>query len=255
MRSPTIDVAGRLNHQPLFMGMSENALRQLGVWVHERHLARGEVLFQYGSWAGDGFWVVVLGRIKLAFPATNGNEKVLTTLVAKQSFGEAQMLLGEAYPYYAEALTDSLLLRVDRKVFIEQYERSHPLVRGLIDGMAARIQHLVQDIEHISTHSGVERVASYLLRHCSGDPEARNPDSAYTVALPMSKQLLASRLNLKPETLSRIFHNLAAKGLIQVSGKLITICDLPRLRAYAPQGSASSLTNGSESSAQGHRQD
>ena len=48
----------------------------------------------------------------------------------------------------------------------------------------------------------------------------------------MTKQLLASRLNLKPETLSRIFNELATEGLISVAGKRITILDLDRLRAY-----------------------
>jgi CRP-like cAMP-binding protein len=47
----------------------------------------------------------------------------------------------------------------------------------------------------------------------------------------MTKQLLASRLNLKPETLSRIFHDLTADGLIRVDGKSITIYDLERLRS------------------------
>ena len=43
------------------------------------------------------------------------------------------------------------------------------------------------------------------------------------ISLPTSKQVIASRLNLTPETLSRIFHDLATNGLIAVSGKQITI--------------------------------
>lgn len=232
MRNPNIDVTGLLIHQPLFAGMSEDTLRQLAGRVREKRLARGETLFHRGAPAGDGFWIIVLGQIKLAFPATNGNEKVLTTLAAKQSFGEAQMLLAEPYPYYAEALTDSLLLRIDREVFMELYGEAHPLIRSLIDSMAARIHYLVQDIDHISTHSGAERVVGYLLRHCPDDPEACREGPGYTIALPMTKQLLASRLNLKPETLSRIFHDLTAEGMIRVEGKSITIYDPERLRSF-----------------------
>lgn len=232
MRNPLIDVSGLLVHQPLFMGMSEDALRQLAGRVREKRLRRGEILFHRGAPASDGFWIVVLGQVKLAFPATNGNEKVLTTLVAKQSFGEAQMLLDEPYPYYAEALTDSLLLRIDRDVCMELYAQAHPLVQSLIDSMAARIQYLVHDIEHISVHSGTERVVGYLLRHCPCDHDVQEQGGGYTIDLPMTKQLLASRLNLKPETLSRIFHDLTADGLIRVEGKTITICDHERLRSF-----------------------
>jgi Mn-dependent DtxR family transcriptional regulator len=49
----------------------------------------------------------------------------------------------------------------------------------------------------------------------------------------MAKQLLASRLNLKPETLSRIFHDLANDGLIQVERQQIRIRDVARLRTLA----------------------
>ena len=232
MRNPAIDIASLLVHQPLFMGLPEDSLRQFSGRIRERRMGRGETLFHRGAPAADGFWVIVLGQIKLAFPATSGNEKVLTTLGAKQSFGEAQMLLGERYPYYAEALTDSLLLRVDRSVLAELQAQAHPLVRGLMDSMAASIQHLVLDIEHISTHSGAERVVGYLLRHCPCDQESTERGGVHTVALSMTKQLLASRLNLKPETLSRIFNELATEGLISVAGKRITILDLERLRIY-----------------------
>ncbi len=232
MRNPIIDVTSLLIHQPLFMGIPEGALRNLAGRVREKRLARGETLFHWGTPGGDGFWVIVLGQIKLAFPATSGNEKVLTTLGAKQSFGEAQMLLDEPYPYYAEALTDSLLLRIDREVVMEVYDNAHPLIRSLMDSMAARIHYLVHDIDHISTHSGAERVVSYLLRHCPEDSEACCDGGSYTIALPMTKQLLASRLNLKPETLSRIFHDLTADGLIRVEGKHITICEPERLRRF-----------------------
>ncbi len=232
MRNPAIDVVSLLVNQPMFMGLPEDRLRQFSGQIREKRLSRGETLFHHGAPAGEGFWIIVLGQIKLAFPATSGNEMVLTTLGAKQSFGEAQMLLGERYPYYAEALTDSLLLRVDRTVFAELRAQAHPLVRGLIDSMAASIQHLVLDIEHLLTHSGAQRVVGYLLRLCPCDEEATGQGGIYTVALSMTKQLLASRLNLTPETLSRIFHELATEGLIHVVGKRITILDLERLRDY-----------------------
>ena len=73
--------------------LSEDTLRGFSGRIREKRLVRGETLFHRGAPAGDGFWVIVLGQIKLAFPATNGNEKVLTKLGAKQSCGEAQMLL------------------------------------------------------------------------------------------------------------------------------------------------------------------
>ena len=44
--------------------------------------------------------------------------------------------------------------------------------------------------------------------------------------------MIASRLNLTPETLSRIFHDLSDAGLISVQGKRITLHDPARLARY-----------------------
>ena len=54
--------------------------------------------------------------------------------------------------------------------------------------------------------------------------------NAAELLLPVAKGVLASRLKLTPETLSRVLHELVADGLISVSGKVIRILDLRRLR-------------------------
>lgn len=236
MRDPVIDVLGLLTHQPLFTDMPVDTLRDYANLVRIRRLQRGESLFHRGASAESAFWLIAVGQIKLFFPSSNGKEHVLAMLHEKHCFGEAQALLGEPYPYSAEALTDSLLLRVDRSIHGELLGRTHPLAHGLMLGMAARLHDLMLEVEQLALLSGVERVARYLLRHGPpGDDGAHAPfrDNRAVVQLPVSKQLLASRLNLKPETLSRIFGELVAGGLIEVDGRRIVILDLDGLRGYA----------------------
>jgi CRP-like cAMP-binding protein len=50
------------------------------------------------------------------------------------------------------------------------------------------------------------------------------------VSLRGDRQLVASQLAVEPKTLSRILSNLAHQGLIQVSGRNITIVSVARLR-------------------------
>jgi len=45
------------------------------------------------------------------------------------------------------------------------------------------------------------------------------------------KRLVASRLSIKPETLSRILARLRERGLVQIDGEHITLLDEPGLRA------------------------
>jgi hypothetical protein len=63
------------------------------------------------------------------------------------------------------------------------------------------------------------------LLHCCSEP-----GECTEIALPTSKQITASRLNLTPETFSRILHDLAAAGLIEIDGRRILIHSVTRLR-------------------------
>ena len=51
------------------------------------------------------------------------------------------------------------------------------------------------------------------------------------VVLDESRQMLASRLAMKPETLSRILRSLSDLGAIRVEGRSITLLDRPALQA------------------------
>jgi len=99
----------------------------------------------------------------------------------------------------------------------------------LLAGLAMRLHSLIGDVESYSLRSSAQRVIGYLLQHCPHDGEC---EERLEFTLPTSKQVIASRLNLTPETLSRIFHDLAEGGLIEVHGRQIMVPDLARLRAY-----------------------
>jgi CRP-like cAMP-binding protein len=47
--------------------------------------------------------------------------------------------------------------------------------------------------------------------------------------LPAGKNVIASRLNLTPETLSRVLHTLTEAGLITVKGRRIVVHSMERL--------------------------
>jgi CRP-like cAMP-binding protein len=46
------------------------------------------------------------------------------------------------------------------------------------------------------------------------------------------KQVIASRLSITPETLSRILHAMAKDDIISINGKVITINSVRRLREF-----------------------
>lgn len=229
MHENRLDIPQILSRLPLFQELAPEQIAALEAACRERRLLKGEMLFQKGD-PPKGFFVVVFGQIKLAFPSSQGNEKVVQILGPRQSFGEAVMFMDRPYPVFAEGLVDSLLLHIASTTVFELLERDPLFARRMLAGLALRLHSLVHDVETYSLRSSAQRVVGYLLQHCP--QENGTCEGSFEISLPTSKQVIASRLNLTPETLSRIFHDLSANGLIGVSGKQITINDVKRLREF-----------------------
>jgi CRP-like cAMP-binding protein len=230
MHPERLDVAAILRRLPLFLEVGPDQIRQLVDTTREKRLQKGEMLFHKGD-LPKGFYVVVFGQIKLAFSSAQGNEKVVNILGPQQTFGEAVMFMDRPYPVFAQALADTLLLHVSRSAVFELLERDVSFARHMLAGLSMKLHSLIHDVESYSLRSSAQRLIGYLLQQC-GDVE--RAEGSIECDLPTSKQVIASRLNLTPETFSRILHDLAGAGLITVHGRHIEIHNLKRLREYEP---------------------
>jgi len=222
------NIRGLLGRVPLFAAVDVEALDAIADVVSEHRLARGEVLFRQGDLC-NGFYVLVHGQIKLAVTAANGNEKVMEIISARMSFGEAVMFLDRPFPVSAEALSDSLVLGIAREPVQALIDHDTLFARKMLAGLSMRLHSMVQDVEAYALHSSTQRLIGYLLREAG---EQASATGALEIDLPTSKQVLASRLSVTPETFSRILHTLSASGLVVVDGKTIRVSDVAKLRDF-----------------------
>ncbi|MDD5296656.1 MAG: Crp/Fnr family transcriptional regulator [Rhodocyclaceae bacterium] len=223
------DISAVLRQLPLFQELTPEQTAHLVAGTREKRLQKGEMLFQKGD-KPRGFFLMVSGQVKLAFSSPQGNEKVVHILGPNQTFGEAVMFMDRPYPVFAQALTDAVLLHVGQAEVFQLLQSDPLFARHLLAGLSIRLHTLVQDVESYSLRSSAERVIGYLLQ---GQTETK-AGSSLDVDLPTSKQVIASLLNLTPETLSRIFHDLSSAGLITVQGKHVHVPDVARLARYQP---------------------
>lgn len=230
MQSAKIDIAAILRSLPMLQETGPEHLQHLCAATREKRLQRGELLFQKGDMP-KGFYVVVSGQVKLAVSSAQGNEKVVDILGPRQTFGEAVMFMDRPYPVFAQALADALVLHVSRNAVFELLASDVTFARHLLAGLSMRLHALVQDVESLSLRSSAQRLIGYLLQLSSHVEDAHGTVSC---TLPTSKQIIASRLNLTPETFSRVLHELTNAGLMSVHGRQIEIHDLDRLRHYEP---------------------
>ena len=218
-----------LANLPMFSEMSREELDRIAAATLPVHVSKGESVFNTGD-PCNGFHIVVYGQVKLGFTSPQGIEKVVEIVSPGQSFGEALMFLDKPYIVFAQALSDAMLLHVAKHAVVEELSRDPQFARRMISGLARRLHGLVRDVEAYTLRSGQERVIGYLLADVA---DSTGNGKAVEVHLTPGKSVIASRLNMTPEHFSRILHDLAASGLIEMNGRSVRIPDLERLRRGA----------------------
>jgi len=146
-----------------------------------------------------------------------------------ESFAEGAMHLDTGYPVAAEVIATGRLLEIPTAAFVARLRDDPDLALNMLAAMAIRLKGFIARQERMATLSAPQRVATFLLRFADND--TADDDSA-VVELPYDKQLIASRLGMTPETLSRAFRRLREVG-VRVRDGEIHINALRSLRNFA----------------------
>jgi CRP-like cAMP-binding protein len=219
-----------LRLHPFFAELDLAALASVRESAKRVRLKPGERLFEMGQRA-ERFWLVRDGRIKLYRIAPNGAEKVVEVMGPGQTFAEAGMFLTlREYPVHSEALTEAEVLGFDAERFLAVLRGSPETCLRVLGSLSLRLRRRIDEIEALSLQNATLRVITWLLQQLPGDGI---PPGGFVVRLEVQKKVLASRLSLQPETLSRVLHGLAERGVIAVEGPELRVLDAARLRALA----------------------
>lgn len=229
MEARTFDLPRYLSVLPLFTDLNRPELERLALGCQLRRLSRGDTVFRVGE-PCEEFHVTVTGQVKLFAISPAGQEKVIELVGPGNSFAEALMFTGKPYIVNAQALTDTLLLTVQKDAVVGEIERDPRFAMRMLAGISRRLHGLVHDVEAYALHSGVQRVIGYLLRDQQVEDCATG--EVVTVSLPVSKATIASRLSLTPEYFSRVLHELEAAGMVRIDKRDVHILDPKRLAAY-----------------------
>lgn len=227
MPAAPIKIQAFLSRLPIFAALPPAFIDRIAEGTTERHVPRGEVLFSRGD-PCRGFYLVIYGQVKLSIVTRDGTEKVVEIVGPKQTFGEALMFAGKPYVVMAQTLVDCMLLHVSREAVFREIDTDPRFARAMLAGLSQRLHRLIHDVESYSLQTGTQRVIGYLLRQDEDDVQ----NGPVRVTLPVSKALVASRLNLTPEHFSRILHDLITAGLVRVDGREVEILDIAKLRSY-----------------------
>lgn len=207
---------------PILAGLSEPLRDRVLEFSHMQDFPAGGTVFLQGE-AAKALYVVVDGWIKLYRIAPSGAEAVVMVVTRGRTFGEAVALRDLPYPVSAEATTDTTLLRIDASRLRRQMREDPELAIALLAATYVHLQALVTQVEQLKARSGVQRVAEFLVDLAACE------QGRCSVSMPYNKTLIAGRLGMKPESLSRAFGRLRAYG-VRVDANVAHIDDLDVLR-------------------------
>jgi len=223
--------AGDLASTPLLADADSRRLERLAKGSRELRLASTEQLCSHGQEARHAFFLQS-GQVKLYRLSEAGDEKVLDVLPTSHSLVDRSIFLQRTgtYPYTVEALTPARVLALDLDGLYEVVCGSARCCIELNRLLAQHIERLLDEVHALTLQDVELRVANYLNRF------VRHADGPQTIELPMPKHLLASRLSMTPETLSRVFRRFKEAGTLTVERRHVRIHDAAELRRCAEMG-------------------
>ncbi|MGB0670775.1 MAG: Crp/Fnr family transcriptional regulator [Rhodospirillales bacterium] len=193
-------------------------------------VAKDTVLFHQGDPA-DCFFAVIQGAVKVYRGNPSGGETVLDVFKAGKTFADAALFMDGTYPATAQVIERARLCRIGRSAIEQAGERNPAVFMAVISSISGHLRHVALDLEQMKALTGKQRLARFLASLC-GDGAQRDGNGGYQVRLPFDKSLLAARLGVRPESLSRYLADLKKAG-VQVSGRSVSIRNLPDLMAIA----------------------
>ena len=172
-----------------------------------------------------GVFAVAYGTVKLALRSGKNGERVVRLAQAAETFGEASALTGGPAPFDAFAVSACKLLVIPTAAILSYIDHDPRGARQVVATLARRVTDLMGELESSSSRSGAQRLAAYL----GALAEASAGNGSCGIRLPVPKAVIASRLDMKKETLSRLLRVFTGDGLIAVNGGEITLLDRERL--------------------------
>ena len=172
------------------------------------------------------FFIVIDGWVKLYRNTASGDETVIDIMTKGESFAEAVAFTGNRYLATAEAVTEARVGRIPADHIVRCIRQSPDIALAMLASTSQHMHHLVQQVEQLKAQSGVQRVAEFLVSLSSAER------GHCALVLPYDKVLIAGRLGLTPELLSRAFARLRAIGVV-VDASHVVVRDVAKLRQLA----------------------
>ena len=220
MQSPDMETIRKL---ALFQDCAQETFDELMRISFLQRFPQGVLLISENEPA-DFLHVVLEGLVEM-YGASGGRETTLSFVRPVSTFILAAVLKDQINLQSARTLERSRILMIPAQAVREAMQQDRAFMTSIVAELATGYRRAVKELKNQKLRTSSERLANWLLAH---GRESGNG----TVRLAMEKRVLASRLGMTPENLSRAFAALREVG-VRVEGNTIRLEDIDTLTDYA----------------------
>lgn len=224
-----------IKNLPLFANLPEQIFDALLVHAQIRDYQKGALLF-LESEPATRLYIVLDGWVKLFKGTVTGEETILHMLSAGDMVVESAVFLGASYPVSAQIAEQATLLTIPAPIIRERIKNHNELAINMLTGMSHYSQKLIHQIEVTRLKSATERVGWFLLKLLLEQKSATG-----VIELPYDKSMIASYLDMKPETFSRTLKNFRDRGFEIRNGQIV-VPEFTALCGYCNMESAAACS-------------
>lgn len=209
-----------LSGSRLFGGLPSEILDALIAASRLVQLAANQNLYEAGSPVREAF-ILFDGSVKREAAMPGGATRVVQLVQQEQLLSPGEVFGATHYTSSCTSMTPVLLVAIDARKLREFTHQSSDLGCRITGFLAQRL--CATEFDATGFHyglTGAQRLLDYLLE-LAGDQAALAGET--TVLLKASKKVIAARIGMTPESLSRNLRELSDKGVIVVDGRSVHI--------------------------------
>lgn len=217
-----------LSAVPLFAPLPEPLRRAMAAAGTVRDVAAGTVVMAHGAPARE-LAVVLDGHVRLTAPASGPASPPATIDVVGPGslIGQAAITGVGTHPASAEAVDAVRLVVVDGAAVRDLLSTDMALVLRMLGSLSASLRGLLGQVNDLKMRTTAQRLAMFLIER-AGTPQGTD----VVVTLPFAKRVVAEKLGMTPESLSRALAALEPVGVEQAGRGTIRIASVEALAEW-----------------------
>ena len=213
----------------LFSGLKDKELKEILKSTSSKKYYKNNIIILEAEGAGDLFFMIKKGKVKVTREDQDGKEIVLTVLSAGDYFGEISLIDGLSRSANVISLSETEVLTLNHKDFLNLINKNTTISFNLLKVLCARVRNLDAIVKRLSLMNAIGKVSTTLLR--LAEPARKKKENAIEIEKFPSLQDIAKMSGTSRSLVSKSLNNLENSGIIKRENKKVIITDYTEFKS------------------------